>query len=167
MHRVNNDRIDRVAVEFSLKPFGLDDGVSFDERAEQVVTAWRPLWEAGAEASFMLWVADGSDILAYSGEVDQELEWGRYIGFCNIDRGAFRKEMGDQIYGRPYIEHVRLFRYADLKAIVSSLRAAGERLLGRPITVGATFDPGPEFAESPFKYTRHDEIICHALDNGR
>lgn len=59
MHRVNNDRIDRVAVEFSLKPFGLDDGVSFDERAEQIVTAWRPLWEAGAEASFMLWVADG------------------------------------------------------------------------------------------------------------
>ncbi|MFW6293626.1 MAG: hypothetical protein ACOC7V_15070 [Spirochaetota bacterium] len=167
MHRVNNDRIDRVAVEFSLKPFGLDDGVSFDERAEQVVTAWRPLWEAGAEASFMLWVADGSDILEWSGDVDQELEWGRYIGFCNIDRGAFRKEMGDQIYGRPYIEHARPFRYADLKAIVSSLRAAGERLLGRPITVGATFDPGPEFAESPFKYTRHDEIICHALDNGR
>ena len=34
----------------------------------------------------------------------------------------------------------------------------GREMLGKPVEVGATFDPGGEFAHSPFKYKKHNEI---------
>ncbi len=45
-------------------------------------------------------------------------------------------------------------------------------MTGKPVTVGATFDPGPEFAKSPFKFEKHPEILkgywvdCSATLNG-
>lgn len=32
-------------------------------------------------------------------------------------------------------------------------------MTGKPVLLEATFDPGPEFAVSPFKYQRHTEIL--------
>jgi hypothetical protein len=89
MKRTNNDRVKRVALELSLKPFGRNDGQSYEECARRVISAWRPLCEAGDEVSFMLWVADGSDILEWRGDLEQPLEWARYIGFCNHTRDAY------------------------------------------------------------------------------
>lgn len=168
MKRTNDDRVKRVAIELSLKPFGCNDGRSYDECARHVITAWRPLCEAGAEVSFMLWVADGSDILEWSGNLEQPLEWARYIGFCNHARDAYGgSHHGPERNAIPYVPHPAEMRFADLKAIVAALRGAGGELLQRPISIGATFDPGPEFAESPFKYSRHREIIVPKRVGGR
>ena len=49
--------------------------------------------------------------------------------------------------------------YGALREIVSTLRSVGQSMTGKPVIVGATFDPGPEFARSPFKYERHKEIL--------
>ena len=66
MKRTNNDTVKRIALELSLKPFGRNDGRSLEACARHVITAWRPLLEAAAEVSFMLWVADGSEILEWT-----------------------------------------------------------------------------------------------------
>ncbi|MDR3739320.1 MAG: hypothetical protein P4L40_09905, partial [Terracidiphilus sp.] len=42
--------------------------------------------------------------------------------------------------------------------IVKTLKQVGHEMTGKPIAVGATFDPGPEFANSQFKYVRHPEV---------
>ena len=168
MKRTNDDRVKRIAIELSLKPFGRDDGTSYEDNARRAITAWRPLLEAAQEASFMLWVADGSDILEWSGDLDQPLEWGRYVGFCNSGYGVYdERHHGPSRNAILYDAHPREMRYADLAAIVAALRAVGEELLGRRVTIGATFDPGPEFAESPFKYERHPEIILSKRVSGR
>jgi hypothetical protein len=166
--RTNDDRVKRIALELSLKPFGTNDGRTYEECARHVITAWRPLAEAGTEVSFMLWVADGSDILEYDGDLGRPLEWARYIGFCNQDRDTYDSAHHKPSRGAiPYVDNPREMRYADLAEIMAALRTVGAELLGRPITIGATFDPGPEFAESPFKYTRHREIVVPKRVSGR
>ncbi len=49
--------------------------------------------------------------------------------------------------------------YEILKTIIELLKQTAEAELGLELTVGATFDPGPEFAYSQFKYKNHPEII--------
>jgi hypothetical protein len=168
MKRTNDDRIPRIALELSLKPFGRDDGRTFAECARHVITAWRPLLEAADEVSFMLWVADGSEILEWRGDPRRPLEWARYIGFANPSRDAYDVRHHPPSRGAiPFDPQPRDLCYADLHAIIVALRKEGAALLARPISIGATFDPGPEFAESPFKYDRHREIIVPKRVSGR
>lgn len=168
MKRVNNDSIHRIALELSLKPFGQQDRLSYEACAQRVIGAWRPLLEAAAEVSFMLWVADGSEILEWCGDFTQPLEWARYIGFCNAERNAYA-----QAHHNPsrnailFTPKPRKMSYQDLRAIITALRTTGAELLKKPISIGATFDPGPEFAESPFKYNLHPEIIVPKRVSGR
>ena len=49
--------------------------------------------------------------------------------------------------------------YGTLREIVRPSKSVGRSMTGKPVIVGATFDPGPEFARSPFKYERHKEIL--------
>ena len=48
--------------------------------------------------------------------------------------------------------------YGMLRTIVRTLRETGQRMTGKPVQMGATFDPGGEFAVSDFKFNRHKEI---------
>ena len=57
------------------------------------------------------------------------------------------------------MENPPSYSYGDLKFIIHTLKEAGLKITGKPILVGATFDPGPEFAKSAFKYTKHPEIL--------
>ena len=50
------------------------------------------------------------------------------------------------------------FTYGLLKQVVDTLKRIGRQVTGLPVRAGATFDPGPEFAISSFKYERHREI---------
>lgn len=48
--------------------------------------------------------------------------------------------------------------YGDFRQLLGILRQVFRRQFGRELRIGATFDPGPEFAVSSFKYERHPEI---------
>ena len=48
--------------------------------------------------------------------------------------------------------------YGNLKTIARILKQTGQRMTGKPVQMGATFDPGGEFAVSDFKFKRHKEI---------
>ncbi len=176
-------KIRSISLEMSLKPFF--DSTAETRRAvcRKMFRQWVALCEHADEVQVMLWTADGSEILDYRGDLDAELEWARYLGGANRWHMA-QEKMSDAgladgkdtqgigmhgdasdpegigLHRRPYDyrEKPAVLTYRWLRDLVADLKREGEQILERPVKVGNTFDPGPEFAKSPFKYERHKEI---------
>ena len=113
----------------------------------------------------MLWTADGSEILSYTGDPQQRLEWARYLGNPNTARAVGSEPDAPlSIHERAFLyrENPPEYTLGDLRFIVQCLKEEGLRITGKPVRVGATFDPGPEFAKSEFKYQKHPEICMSA-----
>ncbi|MDD5053134.1 MAG: hypothetical protein PHO27_10425 [Sulfuricurvum sp.] len=158
---LKKNRFQNVTLEMSLKPFKVNDKDYFRQVANEVFKQWSALIRQADTVSVMLWTSDGSEILDYKGVLSQPLEWAKYIGNPNTGReiGSGPKEL--TLHERAYLfmENPPTYTYGDLKFIVQSLKEAGHTITGKPIKVGATFDPGPEFAKSDFKYKKHPEIL--------
>lgn len=150
-----------ITLEASLKPFKKNDKDYIRKIATEMFTQWYSLLRHADTVSIMLWTADGSEILDYRGNLTQPLEWARYMGNPNTDHevGSGPKELSLHERAYLYIENPPAFTYGDLKYIIQTLKETGKRITGKLIRVGATFDPGPEFAKSDFKYKRHTEIL--------
>lgn len=152
----------------SLKPFKKNDKECISQVCQEIFTQWGSLLRHADTVSVMLWTADGSEILDYSGNLDQPLEWAKYIGNPNtkyeVDSAPDEYlSLHDRAF--TYIENPPDFSYGDLKYIVSTIKETGSEVTGKPIRVEATFDPGPEFAKSDFKYRKHPET-CMAATMG-
>ena len=154
--------INNITLEVSLKPFYKLQDKKIRTVCEKIYQQWQPLTKDVETISIMFWVADGSEILEYKGNPSDTFEWAKYIGVAN-------PEVFDDIPNLPQeqlsIHHSpRLYRnappkytYRDLKLVLDTLRKVF-REKGRKIRLGTAFDPGPEFALSPFKYKRHQEV---------
>ncbi len=149
-----------VTLEMSLKPFKSIDPQYVADVCRRLFMQWRNLAADAETVSVMLWTADGSEILDYKGRLEDEIEWARYIGGANPPAADPDKPPRTDLHGTNYlyIDEPPVVTYATLKRIVATLKEVGGQVLAKPITVGATFDPGPEFAKSSFKYERHREI---------
>ncbi|MFC0319861.1 MULTISPECIES: hypothetical protein [Olivibacter] len=154
-------RFDNITLEVSLKPFKVKDAKYYQLVAVEMFTQWHALLRHADTVSVLLWVADGSEILDYKGNLNQALEWAKYIGNPNTMHaiGTGPKELSLHERAYLYQDAPPDFLYGDLKEIIDTLKRVGKQLTGKPIRIGATFDPGPEFAKSPFKYEKHPEIV--------
>lgn len=158
----------RVCLELSLKPFGYDKSVEGIEKVcRDCFEKWAALLKYAKGCSILLWTSDGSEILEFTGDLDKSFEWCKYIGIGNWDRTKKGKELtGEektaarclQVFPIYYMENPPEMTYRDLKNIITALKKVGKEMTGFDIKVGETFDPGPEFAYSEFKYERHPEI---------
>lgn len=150
-----------ITLECSLKPFKKKDTGYIRQVAREIFIQWYSLLRHADTVSVMLWTGDGSEILDYRGSLSQPLEWARYMGNPNTDHevGSGPKELSLHERAYLYIDNPPAFTYGDLKFIVRTLKETGRDITGKPIRIGATFDPGPEFARSDFKYKRHMEIL--------
>ena len=148
-----------VTLEMSLKPFKKVDDASIQKICAGVFEQWRPLIKNRQVVSIMLWTADGSEILDYTGDLDKEFEWCYFLGTANLPFvGELPAETSLHERKQIYIENPPRMTYRILQKIVAAIKAEGSRQLpGVKIRVGATFDIGPEFAISDFKYRRHKE----------
>lgn len=158
-----------ITLETSLKPFKKNDKDYIRKVATEMFTQWYALSRHADTISVMLWTADGSEILDYRGTLSQPLEWAKYIGNPNTRHPVGSGPSTLSLHERAYLyeDNPPAFTYGDLKFIIQTLKETGERVTGKPIRIGATFDPGPEFAKSDFKYTRHREILGgNAMGNG-
>ncbi len=158
-----------VTLEMSLKPFKKTDDAYIEEVCRKIFRQWYPLLKKRKTISVMMWTADGSEILDYSGNLDDTFEWCCYIGTANREMATEkdRPDLSTHEKKRVYMDNPPVMTYRILKKIISSLKAEGKRLFPESrITVGETFDIGPEFAVSDFKYKRHREICTgSALDD--
>lgn len=155
----------RVVLETSLKPFAGEE--SFAAAGRRLFQVWAPLVNRAEVVAVLLWVADGSEILEWSGDLHQRLEWGRYIGFnnSNVRPDLYYPGWYHNRTARPFRWGLPTWTYAELQAIIAGLRLAAREAHGMDLEVGATFDPGPEFARSRFKYRWHPEVLFPQEDD--
>lgn len=161
LNTLKGKRFNNITLEASLKPFKKNDKAYIQKVAAEMFMQWGSLLRHADTISIMLWTADGSEILDYRGNLSQPLEWARYMGNPNTNHevGSGPEELSLHERAYLYIENPPEFNYGDLKFIIQTLKETGKKITGKPIRIGATFDPGPEFAKSDFKYKRHTEIL--------
>ncbi len=162
--------IKRVTLEISLKPFKSTDSEEIEKVCEKAFLQWKNLLCEADEIGIMLWASDGSEILDYGGSLLDKFEWARLIGGANVKMNWDKKNdpegLGLHTRCYDYTENPPEYTYGDLKTIVNILKSTGKRITGKPVFIGATFDPGPEFARSDFKYKYHNEI-CEGASMGK
>ena len=73
-------RLRNVTLEISAKPFMDDSEAAMFAVGRKMFTQWKNLTDAAEQISVMLWVADGSEILNWSGDLDQTFEWACWQG---------------------------------------------------------------------------------------
>ena len=158
---IKGENFNNITLEASLKPFKKNDKNFIRETAREMFIQWHSLLRHTDTVSVMLWTADGSEILDYKGDPNQPLEWAMYMGNPNTKHevGSGPEELSIHERAYLYMDDPPSFTYGDLAFIVKALKEAGEEITGKPIMLGATFDPGPEFAKSEFKYKKHPEIL--------
>lgn len=156
--------VGRVCFETSLKPFKKIDDDYIESVCVELFEQWKPLIDKATGIAVMLWTSDGSEILDYSGDINDEFEWGRYIGVGNpkcverIPGTIWDDERFLHVEPVLYVKDPPVMHYSDLARIIAALKRVGKRMTGFDIAVGETFDPGPEFAYSEFKFERHTEL---------
>jgi hypothetical protein len=157
-----------VTLEMSLKPFRDTTEETARAVCRHLFQQWRPLIDLADMVSVLLWCADGSEILEYRGDLSQTFEWARYIGGANPRQHVPNDPEGVALHSRWYLymDNPPEFTYGWLQRLVRIIKEEGTAICGKPVRVGETFDPGPEFARSPFKYERHNEI-CLGNTMGR
>jgi len=162
-----------VTLEMSLKPFKETHDEYITSVIRKIFTDWRILIGDAPCISVMLWTADGSEILEWKGDFDEEMEWCRYVGGANNLEDKTRNKKLDPdcigLHSRAYyyMDNPPVFTYGLLKKIILRIKKIGSEMYpDREIRVGETFDPGPEFAVSKFKYRKHNEI-CLADTMGK
>ena len=151
----------RVTLEMSLKPFRRIDDAFARDVCRHIFRQWDALLRRAGSVAVMLWTADGSEILEYRGRMDDEIEWARYIGIGSPPRNAPADDPGRKgLHAQPrlYMENPPRITYGDLRRLIGIIKTVGREVSGKAVSVGATFDPGPEFANSRFKYVKHPEI---------
>lgn len=170
-----------VQLEMSLKPFWDNSPATQEAVCRELFQQWMPLCRHAESISLMLWIGDGSEILEYAGNPDESFEWARYHGAANpiawhAAPGA--RDSGDPdhnaigmearlrdpdrrgVHQRSYLYRPApaTFTFAWLARLVKTVKRVGTEMSGKKILVGTTFDIGPEFAISRFKYEWHPEI---------
>src|SRR4051812_22742479 len=151
----------RVTLEVSLKPFKDTSDAGIRRTCEEIFRSWAPLLHRCDASAVMLWAADGSEILDYTGRMNDEFNWAKYLGDANPPSPPPKNDLNRQgTHGRHwlYLENPPRMTYGTLRTITRTLRDTGQRMTGKPVEIGATFDPGGEFAVSDFKFHRHPEI---------
>lgn len=160
-----------LTLEMSFKPFKENSQEYIEQVCINLFEQWKPLAKNFKEVYVLFWTGDGTEILDYSGDYNDEIEWAKYIGRANENDTDWDKEgdperIGPHAKRYLYMDNPPIFRYSDLQNINDTVKRVGKRILNKPIKVGAIFDPGPEFSVSDFKYKRHPEV-CTSESMGK
>jgi len=171
----------QVSLEISLKPFYDTTPETREAVCYDLFRKWMSLCKDADVISVMLWVGDGSEMMEFSGNMDDTFEWGKYLGCISSvvikeeedESEEEEEDLGLGLHGasadpdniglhrRAYLyrDNPAEFTYHWLKELVNDLKRIGTELTGKPVVVGDTYDPGPELGLSHFKYERHPEIL--------
>ncbi|MDD5678371.1 MAG: hypothetical protein PHW60_10340 [Kiritimatiellae bacterium] len=165
-------KLENVTLEMSLKPFWNPSRENCLQICRELFRQWEPLCRHANKVSVQLWIGDGSEILDYRGIPEDKFEWARYIGCVNRQPSKERLKLDPECQqlhtkSRLYRDNPPEFDYRFLNDLVAIIKNAGRERLGKAILVGGTFDPGPEFAKSSFKYERHAEICSASFGDSK
>ncbi len=150
-----------VNLEAALKIFKKTDDEYVKGVCKKLFEQWKPLLKGRKQVSLLMWTGDGSQILDYRGNPDDEFEWGKWIGRANCPTKSDDDPDFIDLHERKrlYTENPPVMTYGILKRIIELIKQTGSEIIpGLKVEVGEIFDIGPEFAISDFKYRRHPEV---------
>jgi len=150
-----------INLEVSLKVFMKHAPHNPDSVVHKLFSQWASLLKHREKISILLWASDGSEILDYTGNLDRCFEWAYFAGTANnpTQDENDSPDLSLHVKNVTYMKEIPPVNYCTLKNIINSIRKIGNELYpDSKISIGATFDIGPEFARSDFKYKRHPEI---------
>lgn len=152
---------ERVNLEVSMKVFKKTDIKYIKDVVNRIFDHWAPMLKKREAISVLLWVSDGSNILDYTGNLDEEIEWNYFMGCAKMETLKDDEDRDVNLHEKNvvYLKELPVVTHRTIKHIVEAVKAEGhKRYPDTEITVGIPFDIGPEFARSKFKYERHPEI---------
>ncbi len=154
--------LQNVTLELSSKPFTDDSRETMESVSRTMFRQWQNLLDKADRISVLLWIADGSEILEYTGDLSQTFEWAYWFGCANhippSGNETEREKINTHKFPKKYRDDAAPRPYQWLKELIGVIKSIGLKLTGKPIRIGAIFDNGPEFAISNFKYKKHPEI---------
>ena len=152
--------LQHVIAELGIKAFKSYEPEAVKAVCQEVFADWRTMLEEAPATSVLLWIGDGDEVFNWRGEMDDEINYNRSVGFNNLNYPAYPPSRHYRTHPAiPYMDTPPTLTYRALQAIIVELRATARKMLGRKIAVGTVVDAGPEFVQSPFKFERHPEII--------
>ncbi|MBP5641101.1 MAG: hypothetical protein J6X55_16590 [Victivallales bacterium] len=164
------DNLRKITLEISGKPFYDDSEESMFKVCRKLFSQWKPLTDEADGISVMLWIADGSEILTYSGNLDDTFEWAYWQGCATpmekTETLSERDYRNFFWYPQKYREDVKPRSYRWLKRLIEVIRETCQEINKKSPRIVAIFDNGPEFVISEFKYKRHNEI-CQGSTAGK
>lgn len=157
-------QLNNVTLEISAKPFLDDSEEMMFNVGRKMFIQWKNLTDKAEQISVMLWVADGSEILNWSGDLNQTFEWGYWQG-CAEALPVPLQDKDNELFGRlqhyfpkKYREDAKPRTYSWLKRMIQVIKQCCHEINGKTPRIIAIFDNGPEFCLSDFKYRFHNEI---------
>jgi hypothetical protein len=102
--------------------------------------------------------------------MDSAFEWAYFMGTANLPEATEQDPVELSLHEkkRKYMKDPPTMTYGILKRIVEIIKDEGKKAFPSSVVrVGETFDIGPEFAISEFKYVRHKEITEGSSDCDR
>ena len=141
-------KIKNVTLELSGKAFTDDSQYTMYNVCRKMFTQWKLLTDRADIVSVLLFIADGSEILEYAGDLSQDFEWSYWFGCANHCPQAHgnteRVRRDTHAYPIKYREDAKPRPYAWLKRLIEVIKETGSEITGKPIRVGAMYDNGPE-----------------------
>ena len=159
------EKLRNITLEISAKALHDPSPDSMDRVLRTMFRQWRALVDRADQVSVLLWTADGSELLDWSGDFSDTFEWACWCGCANHlpqpENPTPRQRRNTHFFPAKVFPEADCAPkpYSWLRDAVAAIRAAAREELGREIRVGTTFDNGPEFAISDFKFRRHREVM--------
>ncbi len=148
-----------VTLELSAKAFMDDTEAELRAVCRKMFHQWERLVRVSDRVSVLLWLADGSEILEYAGNPEDRFEWACWHGIANAPCFVTPDAAKGNVNFTPqkYRPDAAPRTYQWIGQLTRIIRECGLEY-GKEVRIGATFDNGPEFSLSDFKYGRHREI---------
>lgn len=147
-----------LSLEITAKPFKSRDPKDVEAVLKEMFNLWRRPIARADEVYVCMSFGNGEHILKWSGNMEDEVEWDKYKGHNNA-KYAFDMDSFAGIELTPYVENPLPMTYRDLLVICDAVKRVCAAETGKKCRLLTNFEPGPEFAESTFKYVEHPEIL--------
>lgn len=155
--------LQRLTLEASPKAFYPIERKTTEQALETVFRQWSNLADHADEVALLWWFGAGEEILEFSGDMAQPVEWAKWLGFAEQHFTILKAcdPMGEALHGfdwmyRPDAGQLTL---GDMRVFAEAAKAASRKVLGCEVKLGIPFDPGNEFCKSDFRDRRHPELL--------